>query len=640
MLPRIIPPFRILAMHLLYEEEGAIKAGTVLAPGTASYQVETPHGRRTKVKASHVVMSFDAPGAAELLASAGAYADKLDADFLWQCAGPAEFGFKDLAREYVGREPDAVESAGVLLKLHSAPMYFYRRGRGRFQAAPEATLKAALAGLEKKRQQAEKAAEFTALLVDGTFPEELRPLRNELLYKPDRNKIETKAVEAACRETGLSVARLFEHVGALPSSHDFHINRFLFECFPAGTGFPKHEPPALPEDLPPGEAPVYSLDDVGTSEIDDAFSVRRVSEDEFRIGVHIAAPALGFLPGSALDAMARERLSTVYMPGQKITMFPADVIERFSLDAGSERPAVSIYFNVSASDFSIRGHHSRLERVKVAGNLRHVDYAALNDLLPVAGKAGLEYEDELAILWKFANALEARRGKPSVNAGMVDYNFNVDGEHISIVPRKRGAPLDKLVAELMILANSTWGGFLAERDVAALYRVQSGGKVRMSVHGEPHDGLGVSCYAWMSSPLRRYIDLVNQWQLAASLTGKRAPFARNSDTLLSTLRAFEVVYARYDEHQRDMERYWCLRWLLQEGVSVCDAVVTRESTVRLEGLPLAVRVPSLPDLFPGVRVSVQVSDIDLLDKTLVCTWRETLADPAAGESVEDAQEAL
>jgi exoribonuclease-2 len=295
---------------------------------------------------------------------------------------------------------------------------------------------------------------------------------------------------------------------------------------------------------------------------------------------------------------------------------------------------------VAAGDFSIRGHHSRLERVKVAGNLRHVDYAALNELLPAGGKAGLEYEEELGILWDFANALEAKRGKASVNAGMVDYNFNVNGERISIVPRKRGAPLDKLVAELMILANSTWGGFLAERDVAALYRVQSSGKVRMSVHGEAHDGLGVSCYAWMSSPLRRYVDLVNQWQLAASLTGKRAPFARNSDTLLSALRAFEVVYARYDEHQRDMERYWCLRWLQQENVSACEATVVREATVRLDGLPLLVRVPSLPDLFPGVRVSVQISDIDLLDKTLVCTWRETLAVPVAGESVEDAQEAL
>ncbi len=627
-------------MQLLYEEDGDIKVGTVLSPGTASFQIESPHGRRTKVKASNVLLSFEAPGAAELLASANTYAGKLDADFLWQCAGPAEFGFRDLAREYVGREPDAVESSGVLLKLHSAPMYFYRRGKGRFQAAPEATLKAALAGIEKKRLQAEKGAEYTAQLVAGKFPEELRPMHDDLLYKPDRNRIEAKAVEAACRETGLSVARLFERAGALPSSKDFHINRFLFEYFPAGTGFAPHALPAVPEGLPLAEAPVYSLDDAGTSEIDDAFSVRRVSDDEWRIGVHIAAPALGFSPGSSLDAIARERLSTVYMPGQKITMLPPDIIEAFSLDAGTERPAISIYFNVAASDFSIRGHHSRLERVKVAGNLRHGAYDTLNALLPLGGKAGLEYEDEIETLWHFANALEAKRGKPSVNANLLDFNFTVAGEHVDIIARKRGAPLDKLVAELMILANSTWGGLLAERDVAALYRVQSSGKVRMSVHGEAHDGLGVSCYAWLSSPLRRYVDLVNQWQLVASISGKRAPFARNSDTLLSALRAFEVVYARYDEHQRDMERYWCLRWLLQENIAQCGAVVLREATVRLDNLPLIVRVPSLPELPPGARVSLGVDSIDLLDKTLECTWRATLDGPDSGQAVEDAQEAL
>lgn len=627
-------------MHLLYEEDGDIKVGTVLSPGTASYQIESPHGRRTKVKASNVLLSFDAPPAAELLAGANAFAAKLDADFIWQCAGPGEFGFVDLAREYVGREPDAIESAGLLLKLHSAPMYFYRRGKGRFQGAPEATLKAALAGIEKKRLQLEKAAGYTALLVSGAFPEELKPMRDELLYKPDRNKIEAKAVDAACKETGLSAAKLFERAGALPSSQDFHINRFLFEFFPAGLGFPAHAPASLPEELPLAEVSVYSLDDVGTYEIDDAFSVRRVSEDELRIGVHIAAPALGFDPGSDIDAIARDRLSTVYMPGQKVTMLPPEVIAQFSLDAGSERPALSIYFNVAAADMSIRGHHSRLERVRVAGNLRHADYDALNELLPLGRKAGLEYEDELGILWRFANALEARRGKAGVSANQIDYNFSVDGERICIVPRKRGAPLDKLVAELMILANSTWGGFLAERDVAALYRVQSTGKVRMSVHGEAHEGLGVSCYAWMTSPLRRYIDLVNQWQLSASLAGRRAPFARSSDVLLSTLRAFEVVYAHYDEQQREMERYWCLRWLLQEGVTRTRAAVVREGVVRLEGLPLTVRVPSLPDLEPGTQVLVEVGDIDLLDKTLECVWRETRDTQAPTQAAEDAQEAL
>lgn len=624
-------------MYLLYEEEGDLKAGTVLAGSAASYQVESAHGRRTKVKASHVLLAFESPSAAELLAGAHAFAAGLDIEFLWQCAEIAEFGFADLAREYVGREAAPVEAAGVLFKLHSAPMYFYRRGRGRFQAAPEATLKAALAGLERKRQQGEKMLAYAAVLARGEFPEELRCLRDELLYKPDRNRIEAKAVDAACRDTGLSVAKLFERAGALPASQDYHINRFLFEFFPGGTAFAAHEPPVVPEDLPPGEAPVYSLDDIGTTEVDDAFSLRRVADDELRIGIHIAAPALGFGPGSALDAIARERLSTVYMPGQKITMLPQDVIERFSLDAGEDRPAVSIYFNVSAHDFSIRGHHSRLERVRVAKNLRHAEYAALDELLAIGASAGLEYEGELATLWRFANALEAKRGKPSVNAGLVDYNFSVENERVRIVPRKRGAPLDKLVSELMILANSTWGGLLAERDVAALYRVQSSGKVRMSVHGETHEGLGVSCYAWMSSPLRRYVDLINQWQLAASLSGRRAPFARNSDTLLSALRAFEVVYARYDEHQREMERYWCLRWLLQEGVTVSEAGVVRENLVRLDGLPLIVRVPSLPELIPGARVRVELADVDLIEKTVLCIYRATLADAA---SVTDTQAAL
>jgi exoribonuclease-2 len=625
-------------MHLLYEEDGDLKVGTVLASAAASHQVESPHGRRTKVKASNVLLSFESPAAAELLAAAQAFAATLDIDFLWQCAGAPEFGFSDLAREYVGGAPSPAEAAGILIRLHAAPMYFYRRGKGRFQAAPEDTLKAALAGLERKRVQAEKIAEFASRLAGGEFPPELLPLRDELLYKPDRNRAEAKAVDAACKETGLSVARLFERAGALPSSHDFHLNRFLYEHFPDGTAFPPHGVPALPADLPVAESPVYSLDDIGTTEIDDAFSVRRVSEEEWRIGVHIAAPSLAFAPGSPLDAIARERLSTVYMPGHKITMLPDDVVGAFSLDEGSERPALSIYFNVSAADFSVRGHHSRLERVRVARNLRHADYEALNALLPAGGRAGLEFEDELTVLWQFAKALEARRGKPSVAANIVDYNFSVEDDRVAIVPRLRGAPLDKLVSELMILANSSWGGLLAERDVAALYRVQSSGKVRMSVHGEMHEGLGVSCYAWMSSPLRRYVDLVNQWQLAASLAGSRPPFARNSDTLLSALRAFEVVYARYDEHQREMERYWCLRWLQQEGVARIPGLVLRDTLVRLDRLPFTQRVASLPELPPGTRVELEVGNIDLLERTVFLSWKETLSGNEAAAPAEDPQD--
>jgi exoribonuclease-2 len=611
-------------MNVLYEEEGEYKAGTVLSQSPASYQVESPHGRRSKIKAASVVFTFDRPTAGELLAEARKFADDLDTDFLWQCRKGAEFGFQELARDYVGHDPAAIESAGVLLKLHSAPMYFYRRGRGRYQAAPEETLKLALAGVEKKRRLQERIAIWAAQLARFECPPEITQLRDELLYAPDRAKPETKALEQACAQSGLSAARLFERCGLLGDSHAYHRGRFVHEFYPRGTGFPAHEAPVLPDDLPLAECKAFSLDDIGTTEIDDAFSVTCVSDDELRIGIHIAAPGLAIAPGSALDAIARERLSTAYMPGEKFTMLPDDVIDGLSLNEGHERPVVSLYVVVGTKDYALRGKHTKLERVRIAANLRHADHDALNAAFEKGARVGLPLEQELLALWQFALALEKRRGKPSVNSTNVDYLFRVEDGRVAIEARKRGAPLDKLVSELMILANSSWGEQLAEKDIAGIYRVQSSGKVRLSVHAEMHEGLGVSSYCWMTSPLRRYVDLVNQWQLVAGLRGRRPPFARNSESLLGALRAFEVTSAAYDEHQRAMEQYWCLRWLVQECVAQADGVVLRENLVRLDRLPLAVRVPSLPELVPGTRVRLALGTPDLIERSVSCVWQETL----------------
>jgi exoribonuclease-2 len=392
----------------------------------------------------------------------------------------------------------------------------------------------------------------------------------------------------------------------------------------------------VPDDLPLAECAVFSLDDIGTTEIDDAFSVARVSDDELRVGIHIAAPGLAFPPGSPLDAIARERLSTAYMPGRKFTMLPDDAVERLSLDEGQVRPVVSLYLTVGAKDYALRGRHTKLERVKVTANLRHADHDALNAAFESGGGNpalhGLAFEEEIHTLWQLALALEKVRGKPSVNAANLDYIFRVEDGRVAIEARKRGAPLDKVVSELMILANTSWGEQLAERDLAGIYRVQSSGKVRLSVHAEAHEGLGVSSYAWMTSPLRRYVDLVNQWQLVAGLRGQRPPFARNSESLLAALRAFEVTTAGYDEHQRAMEHYWCLRWLEQEHVTQADGTVLRENLVRFDGLPLAVRVPSLPELEAGARVRLAIEPPDLIGRTVACTWRETLGQGALQES--------
>ena len=615
-----------MTQSVFYEEEGAFKVGSVLADHDTSLQVEAPHGKRSKIKASAVLLRFDGIRLSHFMDEANKLAEAMDADFLWQCCGQEEFSFEKLAREYFGREPAPAESAGLLFKLHGAPMYFYKKGRGRYRAAPAEALKAALASVERKRREAERREQYVAQLMEFRLPEEFEPILNQLLYRPDKASAQWKALDVACGNLKLTPARLMEKCGALASSHDYHLNRFLFEHFPRGTAFPDLDTPAVPQDLPLAEVEAFSIDDVTTTEVDDALSVTALPGGRLRIGIHIAAPALGIAPGSALDAAARERLSTVYFPGNKITMLPAAAIEAYSLAEGRQCPALSRYVEV-APDLSITAHMTRIERVPVTHNLRH--YAleqAFNEETLAAGRVDHSHADALTNLWRFARALEtARRRGEAEHEARPEYNFYVENDRVRIVQRLRGTPVDKIVSELMIHVNGAWGRELATGGVAAIYRVQDGGKVRMSTVPAGHQGLGVESYAWASSPLRRYVDLVNQRQLIALARGETPPYRANDEQLLAAMRDFESAHEAYGEFQRQMERYWCLRWLIQEGVGMAAATVIRESLVRFDELPLIVRVPSLPALDPGARVELAVADLDLLELTLRCEFRSQVA---------------
>jgi exoribonuclease-2 len=614
-------------MNVFYEEDGAFRVGTVLADNGASLQVEAPHGKRSKVKAAAVLLRFETPAAA-FLGEAQRAADAIDVDFLWQCCGAGEFDYQALAREYYGREPTPPEAAAILIRLHGAPMYFYKKGRGRYKAAPPEALKAALASVERKRRQAELRQEYEARLARGELPPALRAKLPELLYTPDRGSIEWKALESACAALKLTPARLIERCGALPPPHDYHLNRFLHVHFPRGLG-DRDACATPPPSLPQADVRAFSIDDASTTEIDDAFSVTPLPDGAARIGIHIAAPALGVPPGSPADAQARERLSTVYFPGGKITMLPGAAIDAYTLGAGGPRPALSLYADVAA-DGTVRAADTRLESVPIAANLRH---DALEPLLGPEALARGEVEHpfgtELRLLWQWALRLErARRGDEPEVEQRPEYAFNVENGRVTITRRNRGSPLDKLVSELMIYVNSEWGRRLAQHGVAAIYRVQGAGKVRMSTVPAVHEGLGVAQYAWSSSPLRRYVDLVNQRQLVALARGEAPPLRAADAALLAVVRDFEAAYDAYAEFQRGMERYWCLRWLLQEGVSTIAATVIRDDLARLDGLPLVVRAPSLPALEPGARVEFAVSAIDELELTLHCEFRRRL--PPAG----------
>jgi exoribonuclease II len=457
-----------------------------------------------------------------------------------------------------------------------------------------------------------------------------------LLHRPDKNTLEWKALAAACNALQTNPVALLAGCGAIPSSHDYHYDAFLAQAFPRGTGFPALPPASPLPDLPlAAGVRAFSIDDATTTEIDDAFSVTELPGGRLRVGVHIAAPALAIAHGSPLDALARERLSTVYMPGRKITMLPDGVVAAFSLAAGEPRPALSLYVELDADGAPV-AHRTVAERIVVAANLALDTVGdAFANALPSPGDP--PWAAEMRVLWRLAQRLRDARGKADV--ARTDFSFAVDWSaatavsepgRVTISPRLRGSPLDTLVAELMIHVNATWGRELAKAGAAGLYRVQSGGKVKMSTRPGEHQGLGLTHYLWASSPLRRYADLVNQRQLLAVVAGERPPFAANDAELVAAMTDFEATYSQYAEFQERMEHYWCLRWLLQERANEVGATVEREGSVRLDAIPLRARLADLPPLASGTPVRVQVLRVDLLEATLEARYAGPVGSALAG----------
>ena len=665
-------------MFVLFDEAGKFMAGRVLSESDASVQVELDSGKRVKVKMANVLLRFEKPAPAAFMAAAQALSESIELELAWEFSPEEDFGFAILAREYFSKDATLEQQAAMLIRLFEAPHYFRRAGKGFFRKASAEVIAQALVAIEKKKATVALIAQWAQELGEGVCPQPVREQLYKILFKPDKNAPEYKAVVDASRATRTAPLDLLQRSGAIDSPYQFHWKRFLLENFPQGVGFAAASAPPVGEVLVRASVSAFSIDDSATTEIDDALSVQGLGSGTVTVGVHIAAPALAVLPDSDMDRLGRARLSTVYMPGYKVTMLPDAVVQNYTLQEGRDCPAVSLYVTLDEATLTIVSSETRLESVPISHNLRHDQLDAIvteewlqttlsepgSEAAPLAG-----LQPSLAFLHRLARDLKAKRevvrGKPET-FNRPDYNFKLVGsggaepqgdEQVVITTRQRGAPLDLIVAEAMILANSTWGNWMAELGVPAIYRSQAslapGVKVRMGTKALPHAGIGVKSYAWSTSPLRRYTDMVNQWQIIAcarhgSTAALAAPFKPKDAALFSIISSFDAAYSAYNGYQGAMERFWTLKYLQQNAVLELECSVFKENMVRADALPLVLPVMGAQGLPRGARVRVRLGEMDLITLDIHGTVVERLDVPApdgdtdqpeAEEAPEDEDEA-
>lgn len=603
-------------MNLFYEDSGSLKVAAIVQKNDATYQADTQHGKRVKIKAASVFLEFDGDMNA-FLDKAQNEATEIDTSLLWEAVGEDEFSADFAAAEYFGGTPSKTQIAATLIALYAAPMYFHKKNKGIFKAAPADVLQQALAAIERKAQQEAQMQTWAEALISGSLPEEIGAELPKILHAPDKQSLTFKAFTKAADMKKMTPYELAKFVGGIESMPQYLQQHFEIKHFPKGTGFANFAAPTLPENLPLANVAAFSIDDESTTEVDDALSLQDLGNGIKRLGIHIAAPSLAVAPQSEMEKLIFERQSTVYFPAGKITMLPENWISAFSLDEGNTVPAFSIYFDID-SEWNLSAPESRIELVPIETNLRIQKIEPFFNSETGVGSADnpqFAHHADLLYLLDLAYELQKKRDRLEDKTLPKKYDYGIDFDangKVIITRRERGSPIDTLVSEMMILANTSWAKMLHEQEIGGIFRVQPSGRVRMSTHSEPHIGMNVEHYGWFTSPLRRACDFINQKQLYSAINPDSAPrFAQKDNDLFVAVGAFESAYNAYGDFQTQMESYWSLVYLQQENIREINGVVLKEDLVRLEGLPLVARATGIPmEIAPKATVKLAISEIN------------------------------
>lgn len=396
------------------------------------------------------------------------------------------------------------------------------------------------------------------------------------------------------------------------------------------------EPPPDPDQhrLDLTHLKVYTIDDESTKEIDDGLSVEFLDNGLQKIWIHIADPTRWVMPGDDLDLEARRRSATLYLPTGAIPMFPAELATGpMSLNQGAVCTALS--FGVLLDeDGSVVDYEIQASRIKPTYRLTYDDVDEMLEL-------GIQAEPELEALATWAKRREDwRRTQGAISIRMPESSIKVEDDEITIHVLEDSMSRT-LVAEMMILAGEVAGRYGELHSLALPFRGQSQpelppeeellklppGPVRycairrcmprseVSITPARHASLGLDTYTQVTSPIRRYADLLAHFQIKAHLRGESLPFSE--ETTKELIQAISNTAYEATLVERQTNRYWGLEYLRRHSAQIWPALMLRWlrehenlGLVLLEDLGLELAMRFNRDIEPGDRLSVKAVFVD------------------------------
>jgi exoribonuclease-2 len=338
---------------------------------------------------------------------------------------------------------------------------------------------------------------------------------------------------------------------------------------------------------------IYTIDDESTKEIDDGLSVEILTDGSHRLWIHIADPSRLVSPDDELDLEARRRSTSLYLPTGMVPMFPLELAAGpMSLVQGKLCPALS--FGVILDETgAIADYRIHASTIKPTYRLTYED---VDEMLHL----DLQHEPEVTILNRWAKQRHAwRKSQGSINIQMPESSIKVKDNDEITVELQEVSPSRQLVAEMMILAGEIAGRYCQEHEIPVPFRGQQqpelppdeelillpAGPVRscalrrcmprseMTTIPNRHASLGLNTYSQVTSPIRRYTDLLTHFQLKAHLRGDKLPF--NRDRMQEILYSVASSAQEATSVERQTNRYWSLEFLRRQGDQVWQALVLR-----------------------------------------------------------------